>query len=228
MLFFDKKAALTAFYYLMLADGDVSAAEEETFNALGAELAGDSFAQYRGELIEQCLAQMDTKIDPEDQADVAMEGVDIALTALTDTPEEGISPRHLVWNLLTVAFSSGSYDPQERRFIKHVVRTCGVDHAVFAEMEEIMKASLAVARELEWLAASDRPYAQMRPIVDEMEKRRAVIMRCAQQLIEDEYFTPVEKLESIGSAITGSRYFRNFLILPIWIPPKIYTEFYHL
>ena len=42
---------------------------------------------------------------------------------------------------------------------------------------------------------SEKPYAEIRPIVEELEERRQVILNSAKALIEDEIYTPVTKVE---------------------------------
>ena len=58
-----------------------------------------------------------------------------------------------------------------------------------------MKTIAAIEKEMKWIEQSTRPYAQVRPIVDELDKRRAAAMEGVRQLIEDEAYESVEKIE---------------------------------
>ena len=193
MIIFEKRAAIKAFYYLMAVDGTVSADEIECFDAIGSELDPDDFPAYRNAIIEECEAQLNNVIDEDDHYDVVMEGMDKALASRIDDPEQGVTLRLLVWNMLVIAFSNQDYSSVERRLIKHIVRITDMDRSIFLEMEQIIKTNAAVESERHWIAQSNRPYSEIRPIADELERRQKVVLSCARQLIEDELFDPIEK-----------------------------------
>ena len=193
MILFEKKAAIKAFYYLMAVDGAIAADEVTCFDEIGNELDPIEFPKYRDEVIDEYEQQIKTIIDDEDYYEVILEGVDKALSAQTDTAENGVSVRLLVWNLLVIAFSNKNYSSFERRIIKHIVRVWNMDRSVFLEMEQIIKTNADIMSELEWINQSNRPYSEIRPIVDELERRQNTVLNCAKQLIEDELYIPVEK-----------------------------------
>lgn len=194
MLLLSKKNALKVLYYLMMIDGAVSEDETSCFLSVGNDLDSDSFSTYKEELVTECKAQETFLFEEEDYADVIQEGVDVCLIN-NDLPsdEEGVNPRLLIWNMLTVAYSNGEYSAAERRLIKHIVRVTHVDPSVFWEMEQLIQASFSVSDELTWLKSSNRPYAEIRPVVEETEKRIKNIRQAANELIGDELYNPVEK-----------------------------------
>lgn len=205
MILLEKRAAVKVFYYLMAVDGAVTADEMECFDAIGAELDPEGFAAYRADLIAECELQSRNIIDEEDHYEVILEGVDKALVAQIDDPADGIAIRLLVWDLLAIAFSNNEYSSFERKLIKHIVRVMGVDRSVFLEMEQIIKTNAAVENELRWIRQSNRPYSEIRPIVDELERRQEVVLACARQLIEDERYSAVEKAALPGTGLyTGA------------------------
>ena len=53
-------------------------------------------------------------------------------------------------------------------------------------MEQLIKTEASVERENKWNQTSDKPYAEVRPIVEELEKRQRIIIESAKALIEDE------------------------------------------
>lgn len=191
---FTKRAAVEAFYYLMAADGEVTDDELTCFNGIGLELDPDNFYAYRDDAISLCELQMDNLIDEDDYYDVVAEGLDISLNAVRESEEQMISPSLLVWDMLVIAFSNSSYSDYERRLIKHVVRICHIEKTVFLEMEQLIQTNLAIDNELNWLKSSDRPYSEVRPIVDELESRRLIILESANALIEDAQYTTLSKL----------------------------------
>lgn len=188
------KSATKIFYYLMAVDGDVSSEELNCFDEIGHEIDPDSFAIFREVVITDCEKQLNSTIDEEDHYEVVLEGADRALAEQTDDLFSGVSIRLLVWDMLVIAFSNYHYAECERRLIKHIVRTMGVEHSVFLEMEQLMKTNVSVGKELSWIKTTNRSYAEVAPIVAELENRRAVIMTCAKALIEDELYSAVKKV----------------------------------
>ena len=123
--------------------------------------------------------------------EVVLEGVDKALAAQIDDPANGITVRLLVWDMLVIAFSNAEYSSYERKLVKHIVRVMGMDRSVFLEMEQIVKTNAAVENELTWINQSNRPYFEIRPIVDELERRgfeaeldfpRSLAQKCKQKM----------------------------------------------
>lgn len=205
MILLEKRAAIKSFYYLMAVDGAVTADEIECFDSIGAELDPEAFATYRDDLIAECELQLNNIIDEEDYYEVVLEGVDKTLVIQNDDPANGITVRLLIWDMLVIAFSNAEYSSFERKLIKHIVRVMDMDRSVFLEMEQIIKTNAAVENELSWINRSNRPYSEIRPIVDELERRQKVVLTCARQLIEDELYSTVEKIALPGTGLyTGA------------------------
>ena len=189
----NKRAAIKIFCYLMAADGAATADEQECFQAIGAELDPDGFHEYREQILEEVDRQLQSGMEEEDSYELLLEGIDREL-AVPAEGEAGIGVRLLVWDLLTIAFSNADYASVERKLIKHIVRVTGMEHSVFFEMEHSMKTIAAIEKEMNWIEQSNRPYAQVRPIVDELQNRRAATMEGIRQLIQDEEYESVEKI----------------------------------
>ena len=190
-----KKSAVMTFYYLIAVDKNVTEEEIDTFESVAKEIDPDFYSLYRNTINEEYRSQIEKLIDEEDFFDVILEGVDKALLQELSEGEQGVTPRHLLWNLLVVAFCDGEYSNEERRLIKHVSRMTEIEKDVFLEMEQLMKANVALSKELETIENSERPYNEIRPMVEELNKRREVIVTSAKTLIEDELYVPVDKLE---------------------------------
>lgn len=88
--------------------------------------------------------------------------------------------------MLAIAFSNDEYSDAERRMILHVVRITKMDRSVFLEMEQLIKTAISIKKEHIWVQTLYKPYAEVRPIVDELEKRQKVLVESAMALIEDE------------------------------------------
>ena len=189
----EKKSAIMCFYYLIAVDNNILDIELDTFNSVSAEIDPENIESYKDSILEEYKAQIATVIDEEDYYDVISEGIDKYLIPTKDAVE-GVSSRLLLWNLLVVAFSDGDYSVMERRLIKHIVRVLNIEKDIFQEMEQLMKTNVAVTKEIDALESSDKPYNEIRPIVEEIEERRNVILNAAKTLIEDEIYEPVAKV----------------------------------
>lgn len=181
-----KSGALKAFYYLMAVDGDVRV-EQTRFDEIGCEFMKEEFSNNRQLIIDECEAQISTAGTGDDRYDIIQEGLDKALNETTSNVEEGVIPRLIIWDMLSIAYFDDNYVDAEKRLIAHVARVLEVEKDVLMEMEHLMKTADAVMKELETLNSSNRPYSEIRPIVDEIEKRKLTITKAAEELISDDY-----------------------------------------
>ena len=195
MRLFTKKGTVAAFYYLMAADGEIGSAEQEKLRQIAAEIELEGFESCLEEIQAEFENRQAGALNDDEPYDLLSEGVDDALAENPTEEENGVTPRLLLWDLLVMANADGQYHPQERRLIRHVARTIGVEKSVFLEMEQLLQSDAAITRELAWLAASNRPYTEIRPLVEEMETRQAVLRREAELLIADEVSQEVAVLE---------------------------------
>lgn len=186
MLIIQKKSAISVFYGLISVDGEIGEDELQKLDELGNELDPECFAGYRDEVIAEGQAQQEKMIDDEDLYDVIAECVQDALRDVVDDSTQGVPSRLLLWNMLTLAFSNGDYDAAQRRLIKHVARVAGIPASVFLEMEQLMQTYVSVENERAWLKTSQRPYAEIEPIVEELNDRIRVLAASAEALIGDE------------------------------------------
>ena len=190
------KSTIAIFYYLMSVDGTIAEDELQKLDEIGTKTDAENYHNYRDEIIEQCENQKCSVIDEEDYYDVISEGVDKALNSNIGEDEDVIASRLLIWDLLAIAYSDEEYHPNERRIIKHIVRTSEIPASVFLEMELLIKTATEVEKERKWLSISNRPYSEIAPIIEELDKRIAYIAESARNLIDDEIKTPsVEALE---------------------------------
>ena len=126
---------------------------------------------------------MDKVIDPEDYYDALQDGAEEALLSSQKAEGASISPKHLVWNLLSVAYSDEKYKDAERRFLKYVVRKLNIDKAVFLEMESSILTLMDIERELAWIKTTNRPYLTIETMVNELADRKDVIFKSVLDLI---------------------------------------------
>ena len=174
--------ALQIIYYLMAADGTVCPSEEEKFDAIGIELDPD-FADSKPAIIKNCQTQLEKVIDPEDYYDVLQDGVEDAIQHTSEAADTSITPKLLVWNLLTLAYSDKSCDKTERKLLKYIVRKLQVDKAVFLEMESSILTIMDIEKEITWIKTIEQPHLTIEARVNELTKRQTVIFDSVKDLI---------------------------------------------
>lgn len=174
--------AIKVIYYLMAADGEVFHSEEEKFDAIGSEL-DPSFAENKTQIVKECKAQMEKLIDPGDYFDVLHDGIELALSSSVQTEDAFMTPKLLIWNLLTVAYSDEHYDETERRLLKYVVRKLNINKAIFLEMESSIQTLMDLEKELAWIKTTDRPYLKIEAMVNEIVDRKNVVFESVKDLI---------------------------------------------
>ena len=174
--------AIKIAYYLMAADGQIFHSEEEKFDAIGAELDPD-FSHHKEQILKECREQLDKVIDPEDYYDALQDGIEDALLSSRTTADSFITPKLLVWNLLTIAYSDENYDETERRLLKYIVRKLNIDKTVFLELENSILTLLDLEKELQWIKTTDRPYLTIEAMVNEIADRKNVIFESVKELI---------------------------------------------
>lgn len=190
----DMKNSLKIFYYLIAIDNLIEDEEIEQFEQIGSELMGDKFDTVKNEILSECTFVLDSISSNENRYDVIIENLDKALSVKADSQENGIWPRFLLWNLLIIAYSDKDLSEYEKRYIDHVVRVLNIDKSVYTEMIQYINTSIAIQKELNEYEVSNRPYSEIKPLVDENEKRKATILNAAKELIEDEIIMiPEEK-----------------------------------
>ena len=176
------RSALKIIYYLMAADGEVFHSEEEKFDAIGKELDPD-FEKNKEQIVKECQAQLDKVMEPDDYYDVLQDGVEDALILSRQTADTFITPKLLVWDLLTVAYSDESYDEAEKKLIKYIVRKTNIDKAVFMEMESSILTLMDIEKELSWIKTTNKPYLVIEAMVNELADRKNVIFESVKDLI---------------------------------------------
>lgn len=202
-----KKGAMKAFYYLMAIDG-IDEVEEEQFDAIGNEIMKEEFSGERDSIKSECNLYLEKIANEDDRYDFIQEGLDEAIGDTVKTIEEGVVPRLLLWDMLTIAMCDNNFTSEEERLIGHVVRILKIDKSVFAEMKQLILTVNAVEKEKEQLDLSDRPYAEIRPLVDEIENRRETIVNAAIDLIEDDIViehNPGEIVEEDNAIVKATR-----------------------
>lgn len=169
-------------YYLMAADGEIFQSEEERYDAIGREL-DPGFDAHKAQIIRVCQAQLDQAIEPEDYFDVLLEDVEDAIRSAKPTQDTFITPRLLLWDLLTVAHSDERYSSAERRLLKSIARRLNIDRSILLEMESCAFTLMDLERETAWLKTTNRPYLVIEAMSNELADRKNFVMESVKNLI---------------------------------------------
>ena len=176
------KSAISMVYYMMMADGEIHPDEEITFNDIGKELDPE-YEQHKDQIVEECRKQINKVIDENDYAAVLQDGTEEAILSGANLKESFITPRMLLWDLLTVAYSDGNYSEQERILLKYIVRKLNIPKEVFLEMENSYLAVMEIEQELKWIKTTNRQYLTIETIVNELADRKMAILDSIKDLI---------------------------------------------
>ena len=168
------ESALKIIYYMMVTDGLVFYSEEARFDAIGREL-DPAFAAHKDAIIRDCRAHLETVVDAGSYYETLQDGVEQALLSSKPTKDSYVTPKLLVWDLLTVAFSEEHYDEDEREILKYIVRRTKIGEDVFQEMEDSVQALMDTEKELARTGAGGAN--------DALTARKAGILEKIQDLI---------------------------------------------
>ena len=184
-MLFSIRDSLRLIYSLMVVDGAVSDEERERLFEIGQEL-DPNFASYQTSLDEEGTGLLNKPSEnEEDYYDNVHDHVSNIIHTAAVPKGNGLRGKILLWDLLSVAYSEGDYSAEEKRLLRFISKSVGVDHAVLLEMEQTMKTLLAIEAEENWLKNTDRPYAVVEERVNELADRKNTIMQGVQALLAD-------------------------------------------
>lgn len=176
------ESALKLIYYLMAVNGEIFHAEEEKFDLIGREL-DPNFENNREKIVRSCQAQMKRTKEKDDYYTSIQNSVRAAIIVSNPTQDSFITPKLLIWDLLTVAYSDDHYDDSEKKLIRYIVKRLNVNETEFLEMESSFLTLRDIHKESEWIKTTDRPYKKIEAIVNELADRKTVILESVNDLI---------------------------------------------
>ena len=178
------ESALKVIYYMMAADGLVFYSEEEKFDAIGREL-DPAFAANRDSIVRECKKHLESIVDADSYYDVLQEGAENALRTSKAAEGSFVTPKLLIWDLLTIAFSEEHYDEDERKLLTFVAQKMNVEEDVFREMENSIQALMDVEKELARIKTAGKPDAAIEAAEKELTDRKNMILESIQDLITE-------------------------------------------
>lgn len=176
------KNAIKVFYYMIAVNGEFSHEEEEKFDEIGKQI-DPNFSESKDGIIAECKEQIAKVIDSDDYYDVIQDGVEESILIPDVTADSFITPKLLVWDLLTIAYSDEQYDEKERKLLKYIVRKFNIDSTIFLEMENSLQTLMDIEKETNWIKTTNRPYLTIEAQVNELADRRNIIFESVKDLV---------------------------------------------
>lgn len=176
------ESAIKIIYYLISVDGVINDAELEKLNEICLNL-DPKFEEYRDALIASCKQELDKQIDEEDYYDILQDAVENAIQKSKPRQDSFITPKLLLWDLLTIAYSDDTYNEEERKLMKYLAHRINVDIAVFLELESSVLTIMDIEKEIKWIKTTNRPYLTIEAMVNELVDRRNVVFEGVKELI---------------------------------------------
>ena len=99
--------------------------------------------------------------------------------------QDGIRGKVLLWDLMTVSYSDNEKSVAERRLIRYVAESFGIEKTICIEMDQTIQTLIAVEKEIAWLKTTDRPYLEIEARINELADRKNAIMSGVQALLAD-------------------------------------------
>ncbi len=172
---------LKIIYYLMAVDGEIYQGEERKFIEIGIEFDKD-FLDKKAIIENECKNQMDKAYDVEDHFEVIKEGIYKELININSN-DSMVTPKLLLWDLLSIAYSDNRYSSKERELIKYIARNLDIDKSTFIEMESSIETFIALENEEKWLKTTNKQYSITEEKIIELENRKNTILKSIKELI---------------------------------------------
>ncbi len=177
------KSALKLIYFLIAADGEIFQSEEEKFDAIGNELEQD-FGQIKESLIGECKAVLAPTDDMKEYVESLKKGVsEVLFNSVISDGDTLIPPDLLVWDLLAVAYSDGSFGEEEQELVNYIVEQFGIDNGIFHEMHSSAETLMDLEKELTWIKSTNKPYLTIEAHVNQINERKKSLMDSVKTLI---------------------------------------------
>ena len=173
------KCALTLIYYLMASDNVITDDEKNNFVLIGIEL-DKNFSDEIEAIITVCT---NTISQSSNRMEAIKNGIDISLTSPIYDNQQIISPKLLVWDLLTIACSDGQYDSSEKELIEYIVSKLDIEKAIYLEMENSILTLMDLDKEIKWIKSTNKQYLVIEENVNELENRKNTIFESVKTLI---------------------------------------------
>lgn len=179
-----REDAVRILYCVMACDGTVDDQEKQKLLSIGEDLIHD-FSE-KEETIMRDVADVTEESSGDDYFYDLRDRVNDCLKHSEENRKDAdVDGKLLLWNMLAVAESDGTYSQEEKKLIHYTAKKMNFEDSVVDEMELSAKTIETIEQEENWLKDQDLKYSEVEPQIEMLEKRKKAVMDGIAALIKD-------------------------------------------
>lgn len=176
--------AVRILYCVMACDGKTDEQEEQKLLSIGTDLI-DGYKDKENEILSDVSSIREETSGDDYFYDLRDKVNECVNHSKENRAEADVNSRILLWNMLAVAASDGSYDKEEKKLIHYTADKMGISGSVVDEMEMAARTIEATEQEENWLKDQDLKYSEVQPHIEMLENRKQAVMDGIAALMRD-------------------------------------------
>ena len=171
--------SLQIIYAIMKADGELSQQEQNMFENIGKQI-DETFIDDKTMIETVVGSHFKNDIDNDSYV---VASINSAIINSKTKKERGIKPKHLLLNLLSMAFCDGISE-KEAKAIRYFASELNIDDCIDEFSQSILALS-EIENQQKFMTDSNRQYYLIKENLEQLQLRRDVISTNLQSLIDD-------------------------------------------
>lgn len=171
--------SLQIIYAIMKADGELSQQEKNMFENIGKQI-DETFIDDKTMIETVVGSHFKNDIDNDSYV---VASINSAIINSKNKKERGIKPKHLLLNLLSMAFCDGISE-KEAKAIRYFASELNIDDCIDEFSQSILALS-EIENQQKFMTDSNRQYYLIKENLEQLQLRRDVISTNLQSLIDD-------------------------------------------
>ncbi len=171
--------SLQIIYAIMKADGELSQQEQNMFENIGKQI-DETFIDDKTMIETVVGSHFKNDIDNDSYV---VASINSAIINSKNKKERGIKPKHLLLNLLSMAFCDGISE-KEAKAIRYFASELNIDDCIDEFSQSILALS-EIENQQKFMTDSNRQYYLIKENLEQLQLRRDVISTNLQALIDD-------------------------------------------
>ena len=171
--------SLQIIYAIMKADGELSQQEQNMFENIGKQI-DETFIDDKTMIETVVGSHFKNDIDNDSYV---VASINSAIINSKNKKERGIKPKHLLLNLLSMAFCDGISE-KESKAIRYFASELNIDDCIDEFSQSILALS-EIENQQKFMTDSNRQYYLIKENLEQLQLRRDVISTNLQSLIDD-------------------------------------------
>ena len=171
--------SLQIIYAIMKADGELSQQEQNMFENIGKQI-DETFIDDKTMIETVVGSHFKNDIDNDSYV---VASINSAIINSKNKKERGIKPKHLLLNILSMAFCDGISE-KEAKAIRYFASELNIDDCIDEFSQSILALS-EIENQQKFMTDSNRQYYLIKENLEQLQLRRDVISTNLQSLIDD-------------------------------------------